>query len=124
MSKFEIVPIAQMQTGLFIKGALVGQARAVELTDKKSGRKYTKFVHELRLKDCSEALKFVIKDDKGAYVDHQPSEDDKIALWTTKTLHEKLDMFPEGTLVSIKEDGQEDAGGDFKRRKFIVKMEK
>jgi hypothetical protein len=121
--KFEIVPIAQLQTGLYITGKLVGEARAVELKAK-DGRPYTKYVHELIVQDAHEKLKFVEKKEDKSYGEASVEEGGKVSVWATKALHEMLSMFPEGTSVTISEDGEEAAGKSFKRRKFLVKMNK
>jgi len=124
-SKFEIVPIAQFKQGLFLKGKKLNeQGTQIKLVDKKSGRDYFKYIYQFELLDCSENLSFSARNEATrGYDEVFPMEHAKVAVWATKSLHEKLGMFPVGTILRIEEMGQEDAGGQFKRRAFSIKME-
>jgi hypothetical protein len=123
--KFEVLPSAQLKSGEFFVGKKLGEARVVPCTDKATGRKYDKYIRAYSVVDAADSLKFTVWDKvKKVANEVAPEEGARIELWETKSLKEKIDMFPDGTQVRITEEGKEDAGGDFKRRKFIVRMEK
>lgn len=124
-TKFEVVPIAQFKKGLFLKGKKTGESgKQIKLTDKKSGRDYFKYIHQFNVLDCSDDMEFSARnEERRSYETVTPMPGAKVAIWATKSLHEKLEMFPEGTVLTVTEVGSEDAGGEFKRRKFDIKME-
>jgi hypothetical protein len=122
MAELKKTPLIQMESGKKFVGRIKEGFKEWKGQDKKTGREYVKFIHTFEVVDGDVA--FVGKGADGKYGPVDVSEGDEVSIFATKTLHEKLDMFPGGSLLEIKEDGKEDAGGTFKRRKFIVKMVK